>query len=300
MVSQIPQLNLFIKNKADRNSYIRALTFWNLVSIEVKLSHKLYGKKDSEALKEYYKNIYNEKQYNKYISHYYAMRLTYLVKNIKDNIKILDAGCGTGTETLLCGFLGGNVLGIDISKKRINVAQKRKNYFIEEFKKEMAVEFKLKNTFEVQGKFDLIWVNEAISHIDPVDKFLKFCYNNIKIGGKILIADGNNLNPYLFLKNKKEQKRKGSIYIIKLHPITGEKISYAVERCFSILNIKKMLSRYFEIEMIFPFGYIPFFLFKKFEKIAKYLEYNILRKLPIIKLLSFSYVIIATKVKKNN
>ena len=297
MVSQIFQLNLFNKNIADRNSYNRALNFWNLVSNEVKQSHKLYGKKDSEALKEYYKNIYNEKQYNKYISHYYAMRLIYLVKNIKDNIKILDAGCGTGTETLLCGFLGGNVLGIDISKKRLNVAQKRKSYFIEEFKKEMAVEFELKNTFEVQGKFDLIWVNEAISHIDPIEKFLKFCYNNIKIGGKILIADGNNLNPYLFLKNKKEQKRKGSIYIIKLHPITGEKISYTVERCFSILNIKKMLSRYFEIEMIFPFGYIPFFLFKNFEKIAKFLEYNILRKLPIIKLLSFSYVIIATKSK---
>jgi len=225
------------------------------------------------------------------------MRLTYLVKNIKDNIKILDAGCGTGTETLLCGFLGGNVLGIDISKKRLNVAQKRKNYFIEEFKKEMAVEFELKNIFEVQGKFDLIWVNEAISHIDPIEKFLKFCYKNIKIGGKILIADGNNLNPYLFLKNKKEQKRKGSIYIIKLHPITGEKISYAVERCFSILNIKKMLSRYFEIEMIFPFGYIPFLLFKNCEKIVKFLEYNFLRKLPIIKLLSFSYVIIATKSK---
>ncbi len=276
--------------------YHKALSFYNLIRDEIKNSTQLYGKEDAETLRDYYQNIVtNEIRYN-YICRHYASRIIPLIKNIKSYSEILDVGCGTGSESILCGILGGTVLGIDISKERIGIAKKRIKYFENKLNKEINAKFCLKNIFKHFGKYDVIWANEAIQHIAPLNEFLKISYENLKMGGKLIIADQNRLNPYAYLLSKKAQKKKNGLYITRKELNTGEVIYYAIERIYTILEIKKIMLKFFKKVEILPFTYFPFFIFRNFSNFCMKIENKFLRKIPIIKLFSLGYVIISTKI----
>ena len=292
----------FFDNKDKKNSiaYNKAIGFFNLIRDEIKNCHELYGEDDGKILENYYINIKKDDFYYNYIRHYYAMRLIELIKYVKKNKKILDVGCGTGTEAIFCGILGGKVIGIDIAKSRINVAKKRHEYFENMLKIKIDVEFRKENVFKHSGMYDLIWVNEAISHIVPIEKFFNMCYSFLKYRGNIIIADSNKINPINYFQAKKEQKKWGGIFSTITDKTTGKKIPIAVERIYPIPTIKYLLSKRFKIIKVFPFGYFPFFIFNKFKHFCRKIEKKVLVKIPFLNLLSVSYVIICSKIKEKN
>lgn len=204
-------------------------------------------------------------------------------------------GCGYGSETILCSVLGSKVLGIDISEDRIEMAKKRATFFSNRINSAIDVKFSLKNVLHHDGEYDLIWVNEAIHHIVPLNKFLKLSYQNLKIGGKLIIADQNRLNPYAYILSKRAQKKHGGIYITKNEARMKNVIHYAVERIFTIMEIKKILTQFFNNVEIYPFSYFPFFIYKPFNKYIMKIEGKYIRKLPIIKLFSVGYTAISIK-----
>ena len=279
------------------NNYQKALSFYNLIRDEIKNSTPLYGKEDAETLRNYYPNILTNEIYYNYIRQHYASRIIPLIENIRSNSEILDVGCGTGSESILCGFLGRKVLGIDISKERIKLAKKRIKYFENKLNTKIDAKFSLKNIFKHIGKYDIIWANEAIQHIAPLNEFLKISYENLKVGGRLIIADQNRLNPYAYLLSKKAQKKNCGLYITKKQPNTGEIIHYAIERIFTILEIKNILFKFYKKVDIYPFTYFPFFIFKNFSNFCMKIEQNFLKKIPIINLFSLGYVIVSTKVE---
>lgn len=289
-----------IRDKKNSLAYNKTENFFNFIRNEIKNSNRLYGKEDAVKLKDYYPNIQDKKPYFRYIRHYYALRVMHLIRNIKKNKKILDVGCGTGSEAILCGIFGGKVTGIDIDGHRINIAKKRVKYFEHLLEIKIDIDFFIENVFEHSGKYDLVWVNEAISHITPIEKFLKICHSFLNVDGKLIIADSNKINPYSYIHSKKEQKKARGIYVTKFNSKTGKQIPYAVERIFSIPNIKNLLSKRFRVIKLFPFGYFPFFIFNKFENLCKKVERNFLGKVPLLNIISVSYITICVKhIEKN-
>ncbi len=206
-------------------------------------------------------------------------------------------GCGYGSETILCSVLGAKVLGIDISEDRIEIAKKRVKFFSNKLNNAIDVKFSLRNVFEHYGEYDLIWVNETIHHIAPLNKFLNLSHQNLKIGGKLIIADQNRLNPYAYILSKRAQKKYGGVYIIKKDAGMEEIIHYAVERIFTIREIKKILTKIYNNVEIYPFSYFPFSIYKAFNNYSMKIERNFIRKLPIIKLFSVGYTVICIKKK---
>ncbi|MHA1413856.1 MAG: class I SAM-dependent methyltransferase [Promethearchaeota archaeon] len=274
-----------------------ANSFFNLIWEEIKNSEQLYGKNNSEILKRYYFNLIKDEQYFRYIRYFYVERLLPLLKNINKNLKILDAGCGLGTEAILCGILGSEVTGIDISKERLDLAMLRKKFFEKQYNKEIKVSFSYENILKHFNKYDIIWVNEAISHITPFNSFMKMCYNNLDKQGKLIISDANKLNPYIYLQSKKDQIRSGGVYkkLLKEDLERDEHISYAVERIFSIPKIISMITPRFEIIEVKKVRYLPYLIFKFNSNTFLVLEKKILRKIPIFNLFSSAYVIVSRK-----
>ncbi len=221
----------------------------------------------------------------------------HLIQNIKKNIRILDVGCGYGSEAILCSAIGGKVLGIDLSEDRIAIAKKRVKYFENKLERDLDIKFSLGNLFNHYGEYDLIWANEAIHHIAPLNEFLNISLQNLKIGGKLIITDQNRLNPYPYILSKRAQKKYGGIYIIKKDTRMEEAIHYAIERIFTLREIKKILTKIFRNVEIYPFSYFPFFIYKVFNKYCMKIERKYIRKLPIIKLFSVGYTAIC--IKKN-
>jgi ubiquinone/menaquinone biosynthesis C-methylase UbiE len=83
---------------------------------------------------EYTRNIYNKfsEEYHKHISnpenlwHHYIEKpvMVSILKKIVKNKKVLDLGCGSGTFTKKIYLMGAKVIGLDVSKKLIEIARK--------------------------------------------------------------------------------------------------------------------------------------------------------------------------------
>ena len=113
----------------------------------------------------------------------------------KQNIKILDIGCGGG---LLCepmSRLGAEVFGMDASEKNIEVAKihaKKSNLNIKYF-------CSSPEKFKSDLKFDVILNMEIVEHVEDVDFFLKSCTKILKKNGIMFVATLNKtLKSYIF------------------------------------------------------------------------------------------------------
>src|SRR4030042_3523679 len=190
------------KKEMDK-AYGIGLKYLKMIRKEIRESDKLYGMDAASRLRQYYQNVAKSNPDFQFFSHYYSERLKNLIIEVTPGKKILDAGCGLGSESILCGILGGDVTGIDISD-RLDESARRVKYYEEKLHKKLHVRFVKESIFNHYGEYDLIWVNEAISHIDPVDKFFRFLYRNLKFGGLLLIADSNKLNPLILHRSKNE------------------------------------------------------------------------------------------------
>jgi 2-polyprenyl-6-hydroxyphenyl methylase / 3-demethylubiquinone-9 3-methyltransferase len=149
------------------------------------------------------------------------IRIRYIKENIiKDfkirssdkplkNIKLLDIGCGGGLLSEPMCRLGANVVGIDASKKNIEVAKfhAKKNKLNIDYK--VASPEKLKN----KTRFDVILNMEIVEHVNDIDFFIKESSKLLKKNGIMFIATLNKtLKSYVFAIV-------GAEYILKWLPI---------------------------------------------------------------------------------
>ena len=102
--------------------------------------------------------------------------LDYLSTHISLNseVRVLEIGCGEGGNLLPFAELGCEVVGIDISEKRIEQA---KSFFLEARQKALFVcdNFITMESLETD-KFDIVLVHDVIEHIQQGDK-LDFILN---------------------------------------------------------------------------------------------------------------------------
>ena len=209
-------------------------------------------------------------------------------------------GCGLGSESILSGLIGCHVTGLDLNENFIYIARKRIKYFEKKFNTKFKIRFLHENFFNHLEKYDLIWINEAISHIYPLKSLILHCYNLLKKKGKLIISDPNKLNPiiyYLYSIRPMFNKKIRIAYedSIREDPKTGEKVIVVYEKYLKIHEIKNLLSTNFKILKIATFGFFPYSFFKLNPKICIFLENNIIQKLPLFKLIAGGYVAISLK-----
>lgn len=130
-------------------------------------------------------------------------RLKFIEENINvfENfpLKILDVGCGNGNISMHLGSKGHEVLGIDISEKTINKANKNNNFKNVSFKN-IAVE-----NIDYQSKFDVIICSEVLEHLQEPSKVVKALKNLLSTNGIIIITVPNGYGPRELLITKPVQ-----------------------------------------------------------------------------------------------
>ena len=149
------------------------------------------------------------------------IRIRYIKENIiKDfkirssdkplkNIKILDIGCGGGLLSEPMCRLGANVVGIDASKKNIEVAKFHAK------KNNLKIDYKVASPEMLKNKtrFDVILNMEIVEHVNDIDFFIKESSKLLKKNGIMFIATLNKtLKSYVFAIV-------GAEYILKWLPI---------------------------------------------------------------------------------
>ena len=111
------------------------------------------------------------------------------------SINILDIGCGGGLLSEPMCRLGASVVGIDASKKNIEVAK----FHAKKNKLKINYICASPEILKIQKKFDVILSMEIVEHVEDINFFIKKSSELLKKNGLMFIATLNKtLKSYMF------------------------------------------------------------------------------------------------------
>ena len=120
--------------------------------------------------------------------------LKYSSKPLK-NISILDIGCGGGLLSEPMSRMGAKVVGIDASKKNINVAK----YHAKRNKLKIDYICSYPENLKKNKRFDVILNMEIVEHVEDLKLFIKETSKLLKKDGLMFVATLNKtLKSYVF------------------------------------------------------------------------------------------------------
>lgn len=141
--------------------------------------------------------------------------------NIEKNCKILDLGCGTGIlESYLLKY-SNDITAVDFSE---NMIEKAREKFPE------GIKFLCLDLFEVEGKFDLIFLYSIYPHIFDKEKLAKKLYEILNDNGRFIIFHSEGRNTINNMHNIKAKDLS-----IKIEPAVKEKECF--EKLFNVDNM---------------------------------------------------------------
>tara|TARA_B100000768_G_scaffold167139_1_gene171036 strand:+ start:928 stop:1650 length:723 start_codon:yes stop_codon:yes gene_type:complete len=179
------------------------------------------NKKEIEKFSKIAEEWWNPEGKFKPLHNFNPIRIKYIKDNIiKDfniksktkplkNIKILDIGCGGGLLSEPMCKLGASVVGIDASKKNIDVAKFHAK------KNKLKIDYKVASPemLKEKLKFDVILNMEIVEHVENINFFIKESSKLLKKNGVMFVATLNKtLKSYVFAII-------GAEYILKWLPI---------------------------------------------------------------------------------
>lgn len=229
----------------------------------------------------YYKRLYEDFSVEEYSIKAAQIILDLIKSEIKENDKVLEAGCGNGEfAAILKERLSVNITGIEISKSGIKKA-KRKGVNV--------IRADLQNKFPFrEGEFDIIFSGQVLEHLYDPDFFLDECFRVIKKGGKLILTTPNlaawfnriiflfGYQPF-FMETSTVDKTVGLSFTRKL---TKERQVAGHIRVFTLGALKDILKLHkFQYETIkgYSGGYFPIWmqLFDSFFSLVPPLASNI-------------------------
>ncbi|TMQ70454.1 MAG: class I SAM-dependent methyltransferase, partial [Candidatus Eisenbacteria bacterium] len=109
---------------------------------------------------------------------------------------VLDAGSGFGTFAMLYAAVGADVTAVDLRPDRLEGAERRLEFYRRSTGEALCVRNRRADlTREWDRAYDLVWVYNALSHIDPLDPFLAATREHLKPGGVLVVGDINGAHP---------------------------------------------------------------------------------------------------------
>lgn len=119
------------------------------------------------------------------------------VKDINENVSVLEIGCGEGGN--LMPFLKRGcrrIVGVDMSKSKIENGIS----FFENIENSQNVEFICDDIYNISpkeiGQFDLIIMRDVLEHIHNQEKFMNFVKTFLKTDGKFFLGFPPWHNPF--------------------------------------------------------------------------------------------------------
>jgi 2-polyprenyl-6-hydroxyphenyl methylase / 3-demethylubiquinone-9 3-methyltransferase len=179
------------------------------------------NKKEIEKFSKIAEEWWNPNGKFKPLHNFNPIRIKYIKENIvKDfnlkisnkplkNINVLDIGCGGGLLAEPMCRLGADVVGIDASKKNIQIAK----FHAKKNKLKINYITASPETLKTQKKFDVILNMEIVEHVQDLNFFIKESSKLLKKDGIMFVATLNKtLKSYVFAII-------GAEYILKWLPI---------------------------------------------------------------------------------
>jgi SAM-dependent methyltransferase len=154
--------------------------------------------------------------------------------------RVLEVGCGLGTESLWLALLGANVTALDVRPDRIAAARDRHDVLERETARAILCDFRDASLLDLPSseRFDVVWMEQAFHHLEPRADIVACLARLVVPGGHLVISEANALNPVLqaelFL-------RRGWPKVVTRPGPDGRPIAYGDERVTSARALSHLL-----------------------------------------------------------
>ena len=133
-----------------------------------------------------------------FFRHHYALPLLLAVVEFFKTAKrprILDLGCGTGTQSLLFALLGADVVAVDMDESALDVFRKRKALYEYRSGRSLRISILSGNIFELNlhsvGPFSAVYSLFAFNMMQPARELLRRLEPHLTKQALFAIQDGN-------------------------------------------------------------------------------------------------------------
>lgn len=247
-----------------------------------------YDKEAKESSEKEIKEAGSREGFNPFLLESYDF-LYNLLKEKCQGKKILDYGCGSGIHLTWLAKIGREVVGIDLSQKSLELAQKR----LKKEKLANKVKILLMDCEEMEfpdNSFDIIFDGSTFSSLD-FNKALPEIHRVLRPDGFVIGIETFGHNPFANLKRT-------------INKLTGKRTSWAATHIFQLHDFEKVKEYFWKTEAHFfhlvSFAIFPFlnlrgskFVLRLLEKIDRFL----MSVFPFLRKYSFKIVFIFSKPK---
>ncbi len=190
-----------------QGAYERAAAFYRQLECEVASAHASLAPEPAKRLRDYYHNLIHHPEQTAFYRHNWARRVCTLAQEIvplQRPIRLLDAGCGTGTEAFFFASLGTqvHVTAIDCDASAVRLGPLRVHFYEQHLDCKLNLEFHNLNLLELpsQAPFDIVWHMESISHIHPLADWFARLPKLLVADGIVGISDSSIRNPVMLAR----------------------------------------------------------------------------------------------------
>jgi 2-polyprenyl-3-methyl-5-hydroxy-6-metoxy-1,4-benzoquinol methylase len=215
--------------------------------LEVWLRRNLLPDEEAGALYAYYRSY--RRNFGPYLKHHYRnqTRELMVLLEAEPSARVLEVGCGCGTESLWMAAQGVTVAAVDVTESFLNVAAARKKILECALGHRLECEFHRKSILDMEGgPYDLIWMEQAFHHLEPRAAIVEKIGGLLRPGGHLVVSENNAWNP---LQQLVLFKMRGTKTIVDVDgvPWGNERILTAgrLRRQFERCGIEKITLRYF-------------------------------------------------------
>lgn len=146
----------------------------------------------------------------------------------KAGLKVLEIGCGLGTESLWFALLGASVTALDVRADRVAGARARQKVLEAALGRSLDCTFATTPVLELpMASYDLVWLEQTFHHLEPRADVVPYLAGQVAPGGHLVISEANALNPLLQLELL---WRRGLPRVAEQRTEDGRSVFYGVER----------------------------------------------------------------------
>lgn len=133
--------------------------------------------------------------------------ISYFGLENRNEVSVIDLGCGLGMQSIIFASFGAKVLGIDKQERCISLCQKRKGYYQDLWRKDLDIDF-LQSDFSkfdphgLKNKYDGLFSMSAFVYIQPLHETVSRISSILKERSRLFIYDKNP--EYLFMNSLKK------------------------------------------------------------------------------------------------
>jgi SAM-dependent methyltransferase len=160
---------------------------------------------------------------------FYRDQITEAAALARPGTRVLEVGCGLGTESLWLALKGAHVVAIDVREDRLTAAEERRAVLERAVGRNLFCHFAARSVLELpeHATFDLIWMEQTFRHLEPRADVVRKLAALLAPGGHVVISEANAWNLPLQLQLL---LRCGWPRVGTLRRADGTSVAYGVER----------------------------------------------------------------------